>query len=201
LDDDLIRIFGGERIEKILDIFVGKDDESPIESKLLTNTLDESQKKVESFYYESRKKIFEYDEILNKQRQVLYSERRAILERNDFRELILQYSEDFVEEYLSNYKFHNDMDLKNLGFFLGIHIDLNFLKSLKKDELLQFFFEQIWIAYDLKEACFETYEIGLMKRVQKKFILNQIDDDDSFLLKSLATSLYSLELLSNSIRS
>lgn len=176
LEDDLIRIFGGERIGKIMDLFVGKEDESSIESKLLTNTLDESQKKVENFYYESRKKIFEYDEILNKQRQVLYAQRKIILETKNFRELILQYCEDFVEEYLFNSKLQNQTDLKNLGFFLGIDLDLNFLNSLKKENLFEIFCEQIWIAYDLKQASFETYEIGLMKKLQKKFILNQIDE-------------------------
>lgn len=176
LEDDLIRIFGGERIGKIMDLFVGKEDDSPMESKLLTNTLDESQKKVENFYYESRKKIFEYDEILNKQRQFLYAERKIILETKNFRELILQYCEDFIEEFLFNSKFQSDTDLKNLGFFLGIDVDLNFLNSLKKEDLFEIFCEQIWIAYDLKQASFETYETGLLKNLQKKFILNQIDE-------------------------
>ncbi len=157
-------------------IFVGNKEDTPIESKLLTNTLDESQKKVEKFYYESRKKIFEYDEILNKQRQVLYAERRILLETKNFRELILQYCEDFVEEYFFNCNFQNETDLKNLAFFLGIEVDLNFLKSFKKNQLFEFFCEQIWIAYDLKEASFETYEIGFLKNFQKKFILNQIDE-------------------------
>jgi preprotein translocase subunit SecA len=177
LEDDLLRIFGGEQVAKMLDFFVGNDDENPIESKFLTRILNQSQKKVESFFYESRKNLFEYDEILNKHRAVIYAERKEILKKNDFKKLIFQYTEDFVEEYLSNSKIKNtNSDLKNLGLFLGIHTDLNFLKSLKKIEKFKFFCEQIWIAYDLKERAFETYNSGLMQKFQKKIILTQIDE-------------------------
>jgi preprotein translocase subunit SecA len=146
LDDDLLRIFGGERIQKFVQQ-LKYTEEDPLQSPLLSKTIEESQKKVEFFYYESRKKIFDYDEILNKQRQVLYGERRSLLEVDDFRYFLFQYSEDFLKEYLLNCEEQEDLlSLKILGFFLGLKLDLNFLKSLNRQQIYQLFLQGIWVS-------------------------------------------------------
>jgi preprotein translocase subunit SecA len=177
LDDDLLRLFGGENIKNFMRT-LSPNDEGPLESVFLTKTLDQSQKKVESFYYESRKKIFEYDEILNKQRQVLYAERKELLERKNFRELLFQYAQDFLEEYLSKCKEKEDSTyaLKNLAFFLGLNIDITIFKGMDRQKIYEFFLEQILISYDLKYSFFDTQEQGLTEKIHKKFILNQIDE-------------------------
>jgi len=79
LEDNLLRIFGGDRIGKLMES-LKVDEDIPIESALLSKSLESAQKKVEAYYYDARKQLFEYDEVLNYQRQAIYSERRRILE-------------------------------------------------------------------------------------------------------------------------
>lgn len=91
LDDKLLRIFGGQKIQNFMqNQFL---DDSPLESKLLTKSLDSAQKRVEEAAYDSRKYLFDYDEILNKQRNVVYYERRKILESKSVRDKILAYGD------------------------------------------------------------------------------------------------------------
>ena len=84
LDDELMRIFGGERIRGIMERFK-IDDDTPIEAGILTASIERSQKKVESHHYETRKHVLEYDDVMNKQRSVIYAERRRVLEGHDLR--------------------------------------------------------------------------------------------------------------------
>ena len=80
LEDKLLRIFGGDQILGVMQN-IGFDDNTPLQSGLLNKSLESAQKKVESFYYDSRKQLFEYDQALNAQRNGVYSERRQILKK------------------------------------------------------------------------------------------------------------------------
>ena len=102
LEDNLLRIFGGDRIGKLMDS-LKVDDDIPIESILLSKSLESAQKKVEAYYYDARKQLFEYDEVLNYQRQAIYSERRRILESDNLRSWIIQYAETTVLDYFNAY--------------------------------------------------------------------------------------------------
>jgi len=102
LEDNLLRIFGGDKIGKLMDS-LRVDDDVPIESMFLNNSLESAQKKVEAYYYDARKQLFEYDEVLNYQRQAIYSERRRILESDNLRNWILQYAETTILDYFSSY--------------------------------------------------------------------------------------------------
>jgi preprotein translocase subunit SecA len=177
LEDDLLRIFGGEGIRNFMEIF-DYNDEVPLESPLLTKQLDQAQSRVEAFYFESRKRIFEYDDVLNKQRQVIFAERRSILEKLEYRELILQYAEDVLEELLESFETEEKLmnSIKTLGEFLGINGDLQFLSALSPYERYCFFCEQIWISYELKEAEFEAYGKGFITEIEKRYILSRIDN-------------------------
>ncbi|HZV79905.1 MAG TPA: preprotein translocase subunit SecA [Candidatus Binatus sp.] len=84
LDDELMRIFGGERIRGIMERFK-IDDDTPIEAGILTASIERAQKKVEAHHYEARKHVLEYDDVMNKQRAVIYAERRSVLEGHDLR--------------------------------------------------------------------------------------------------------------------
>ena len=94
LEDNLLRIFGGDRISNLMDALRVEDD-VPIESQLLNNSLESAQKKVEAYYYDARKQLFDYDEVLNYQRQAIYSERRRVLEAINLRDWVIQYAEDY----------------------------------------------------------------------------------------------------------
>jgi preprotein translocase subunit SecA len=97
LEDDLIKIFAGEKVEKWVQ-FLMQDTETPLESELLTNTLENAQKKVESFYSDSRKNIFQYDEILNTQRKQIFEARKEFFYKNFFHELIVHGGESFLDQ-------------------------------------------------------------------------------------------------------
>merc|ERR1712137_223199 len=92
LDDKLLRLFGGD---KILDLMqnVGLEDETPIQSAFLNRSLESAQKKVEAYYFDSRKQIFEYDQALNMQRNGIYSERKRIVQLANLRDWILEYGD------------------------------------------------------------------------------------------------------------
>ena len=84
LDDELMRIFGGERIRSTMELFK-LDDDTPIEAGILTKSIENAQKKVEAHNYEQRKHVLEYDDVMNKQRAVIYAERRRVLEGHNLR--------------------------------------------------------------------------------------------------------------------
>ncbi len=84
LDDELMRIFGGERIRSTMELFK-LDDDTPIEAGILTKSIENAQKKVEAHNYEQRKHVLEYDDVMNKQRTVIYAERRRVLEGHNLR--------------------------------------------------------------------------------------------------------------------
>ena len=88
LDDELLRIFGGERITKVFDTLRIEED-MPLESQLLTRAIENAQKKVENYNFDIRKTLLEYDNVLNKQREIIYNERKRVLDSEDVREHIL----------------------------------------------------------------------------------------------------------------
>ena len=102
LEDELMRLFGGERMTNIMNR-VGFTDETPIEAAMVTASLERAQKKVENHNYEARKYVLEYDDVMNKQREVIYGDRRAILEgKFDSREFMLQTLAQKVEDAVDN---------------------------------------------------------------------------------------------------
>lgn len=106
LDDNLFRIFGGDRLKSMMTAF--NIDELPIESQLLTKSLDEAQQKVEKYYFEIRKNLFEYDKVLNVQRERVYAERKSVLLATDLSCIIEEYVtktiDDIVEFHLASTK-------------------------------------------------------------------------------------------------
>ncbi|NP_050692.1 preprotein translocase subunit SecA (chloroplast) [Guillardia theta] len=180
LDDNLLRIFNGDKIAKIMDQ-LQIDEDLPIESKLLNSSLESAQKKVEAYYYDARKQLFDYDEVLNYQRQAIYFERRKILETNNLRSWILQYAETTIEQYIEDYfsKEANNLEacLANIEFLLGLNnfFDVIYCSTLNRNDLKQFIIQQLYIAYDLKESQIDLIETGLMRELERSFLLQKID--------------------------
>jgi preprotein translocase subunit SecA len=185
LEDNLLRIYGG--FSNMLEI-LGVEEFVPIESSLLSKSLDSAQQKVEAFHYESRKQVFEYDEVLNYQRQAIYSERRRILGSQNLKNWVLKYAETTIKDYVSQYVtattkesaeipvelpklLHKVEDLLGLPYCL----DLSIVKSFSVLELIEFLCQQMRIAYDLKETQIDLIETGLMRDLEKSFLLQKID--------------------------
>jgi preprotein translocase subunit SecA len=101
-EDDLIRIFSGDRIYRILDR-LGPGDDLPIESRMLTKTIEGAQKKVEEMNFNIRKRVLEYDDVLNKQREVIYRERRRVLEGEDLAEQARDWIAEVLVEHVDQF--------------------------------------------------------------------------------------------------
>src|SRR5207253_2065585 len=97
LDDDLMRIFGGERIKGMMNMLRVADDE-PIESRLVSRQIEGAQTKVEGHNFDARRYLVEYDDVMNKQREIIYGERRKVLEGADLRELVLSWVRKVIKD-------------------------------------------------------------------------------------------------------
>ncbi|MGF1498118.1 MAG: preprotein translocase subunit SecA [Elainellaceae cyanobacterium] len=184
LHDNLLRIFGGDRVAGLMNAFRVEED-MPIESGMLTRSLEGAQKKVETYYYDMRKQVFEYDEVMNNQRRAIYAERRRVLEGQDLKEQVIKYAEqtmdDIVEAYvnpeLPPEEWQLDKLVEKVKEFIYLLADLepSQIEDLTMGEMKTFLHEQVRIAYDLKEAQVEQVSPGLMRQAERFFILQQID--------------------------
>ncbi|MFM9046889.1 MAG: preprotein translocase subunit SecA, partial [Cyanobium sp.] len=184
LEDNLLRIFGGDRVAGLMNAFRVEED-MPIESGMLTRSLEGAQKKVETYYYDQRKDVFEYDEVMNNQRKAVYAERRRVLEGRELKLQVLGYGErtidDIVEAYVNPDLPPEEWDLKRLlekvKEFIYLLEDLTpeQLQGLGIDELKAFLQEQMRNAYDIKEDQVNQVRPGLMREAERFFILQQID--------------------------
>jgi preprotein translocase subunit SecA len=184
LEDNLLRIFGGDRVAGLMNAFRVEED-MPIESGMLTRSLEGAQKKVETYYYDIRKQVFEYDEVMNNQRKAVYAERRRVLEGRELKAQVVGYGErtmdDIVEAYVNPDLPPEEWDLDRLVSkvqeFVYLLADLKpeQLRGLSVEELKAFLQEQLRNAYDIKEGQIEQQRPGLMREAERFFILQQID--------------------------
>ena len=182
LDDKLLRIFGGDKILSMLQN-VGFQDGTPIESGFLNQSLESAQKKVESFYFESRKQLFEYDEALNTQRDCVYTERKRILKQTNLRFWILDFTERSLYDLFKYSQRTSTQTSKilqtRLKSLLGQPLELNSGKAQigqqVTPETLESWYQNADITYNLKELELELIEAGLLRELEKSFLLQQID--------------------------
>ncbi|NJK68855.1 MAG: preprotein translocase subunit SecA [Microcoleus sp. SU_5_3] len=184
LEDNLLRIFGGERVAGLMKAF-GVEEDMPIESGMLTRSLEGAQKKVETYYYDIRKQVFEYDEVMNNQRRAIYAERRRVLEGLDSKEQVIKYAEqtmdDIVGAYINPDLPSEEWELEKLVSkvkeFVYLLEDMtpDQLEDLSVDEIKTFLHEQVRNAYDIKESQVNAIRAELMRDAERFFILQQID--------------------------
>ncbi|MBD2504734.1 preprotein translocase subunit SecA [Anabaena azotica] len=184
LEDNLLRIFGGDRVAGLMEAFNVEDD-MPIESGMLTRSLEGAQKKVETYYYDIRKQVFEYDEVMNNQRRAIYAERRRVLEGQDLKEQVIKYAEKTMDEIVDYYinadlpseEWELDKLVDKVKEFVYLLSDMQAsqLEDMGVSEIKAFLHEQVRIAYDLKEAQIDQIQPGLMRQAERFFILQRID--------------------------
>lgn len=184
LEDNLLRIFGGDRVGRLMEMMRVEDD-MPIESKMLTNSLEGAQKKVETFYYDTRKQVFEYDEVMNNQRRAIYAERRRVLEGLDLKEQVIEYAEKTMGEIVDAYinpelppeEWQLDKMVAKVKEFIYLLEDLEpaHLEDMTVGEIKNFLREEVRKAYDIKENQIDSLQPGLMRQAERFFILQQID--------------------------
>ena len=184
LEDNLLRIFGGDRVAGLMNAFQVEED-MPIESGMLTRSLEGAQKKVETYYYDIRKQVFEYDEVMNNQRRAIYAERRRVLEGQDLKEQVVKYAEktmdDIVDYYINPDLPSEEWELEKLVdkvkefVYLLADMQSGQLEDMGMMEIKAFLHEQARIAYDMKEAQIDQIQPGLMRQAERFFILQRID--------------------------
>jgi preprotein translocase subunit SecA len=170
LDDELIKVFGGDNIKKWVEYLL-QDKDVPLEADLLTKSLENAQQKVESYNYDLRKNVFQYDDILNNQRQILFQARNEILSTNLYHELVLRLAETIFDEEIKKEKSRNQ-GINKLEKDFG-----NYSLYLKDSEKIinTNFYKEIWITNDLRTEHANIYENNFLKNNRIILFLEIID--------------------------
>ena len=180
LEDDLLRLFGSDNITMIMDK-VGMEEDQPIQHKLITNAIEKAQKKVEGRNFDIRKAILKYDDILNKQREVIYEQRSKVLFSDEMDEIIFglleKLIEDITEGYLSEKVHPSEWDLDGLvnylnKFFFTEEISSEDLEDKSKEEIKDYLIKFGKQNYKDKE---EKFNEENMNKIAKHIALRVID--------------------------
>jgi preprotein translocase subunit SecA len=180
LEDDLLRIFGSDRIAGLMGK-MGMEEGEPIEHSLISKAIENAQRRVEGHNFEIRKHLIEYDDVMNKQREVVYGQRRKILEGLELREMIREMSEELLDDVLDIFLDEKispeEWDLKSLSDKLfqqfSVKISLDGKEDLPEaDEIREQLLEQIWLTY-LKKV--ETIGPEVMDSLEQMVMLETID--------------------------
>jgi len=169
LEDELIKVFGGDNIKKWVE-YLMQDKDSALESSLLTNSLENAQKKIELYNYDLRKNIFQYDDILNNQRKQIFQARNELLCKNIYQDLFLRYSESFFDE-----EFKKQENFEKLEKWFGYYAGYFGKKEKKKTKENKDFYKEIWISNDLRYAESNIYQEGFLKITRSTNILSIFD--------------------------
>ena len=102
LEDDLMRIFGGDRVQNLMDS-LGLDEDIPIENKLITNTIESAQKKLEASNFAIRKQVLQYDDVVNQQREIIYKQRQMVLDGEDISGKLHEMMRQSIDDACANY--------------------------------------------------------------------------------------------------
>ena len=183
LDDNLLRLFGGPKIQNFMNNQVS--DNIPLESRFLTKSLDSAQERVEERSYQQRKSLFDYDDILNKQRNIIYYERRRILESTSIQPNILAYGEQIISELLLEFRksplYKKEMLIIIENLF-GYNLMLNRIKSTNVSsqtsdlyELKLYLLNEFWLIYQSKIVELGVYGEGILENLERNIILLNID--------------------------
>ncbi len=153
-EDDILRLFAGDRIKNIMDRMPGEEDE-PLESKLLTSVIESAQSKVEGRNFNIRKSVLEYDDVMNRQREIIYSQRDQVLDGENLRDTIMKMVTETMESLVNEYLPHDDKDNWNLE---GLR------EALKG-----------WILDDEDEDTF-VYDTDELEKLEKEYLVGELSD-------------------------
>jgi preprotein translocase subunit SecA len=181
LEDDLLRVFGGERVKALM-YRLGMTEGVPIESKLISRRIESAQEAVEAQNFEARKHLLEYDDVMNRQRETIYSIRRSALEGKDQKDYALGIAEDLARELVDTYCPRDEHpDKWNVNQFVSevlnqFGIDLKTAEvepaKFSHDELADTLVEKAKARYEEKEALFGS---PMMRWLERRIILDIVD--------------------------
>ena len=178
LDDDLMKIFGGDMITKVYNA-VGMDESIPIENKIISNAVESAQKKVEGRNFSIRKNVLKYDDVMNAQREIIYKQRRQVLDGENLKDNILNMIKSLAEEVvISQFAGDNDVNQEalntNIKNIFGVDIS-DFVKENAKDsnKIIEKLQEVALSEYDKKEAEIGSEELRELERVVMLKVVDQ----------------------------
>jgi len=181
LEDDLMRKFGSDTIKSMMDRF-GLSEDEPIESRMVSRAIETAQKRMEANNFEQRRLVLQYDDVLNQQREVIYKQRREVLERDSLKEVILNMAASVIDRLLEQYcpasEVPEDWDLEGLLaeaerlFLAPGRLTKDDLKRKEAPEIRDLFLQAVREEYDVKE---QQLGEGLMREFEKVVLLRNVD--------------------------
>jgi len=181
LEDDLLRIFGSDRLRTIMDK-LGMEDDEPIEHSMVSRAIENAQRKVEGHNFDIRKHLLEYDDVMNKQREVIYSQRREVLESDNIQPIIKDMVDELIEQVMADYVpakiAAEDWDWAAIKERVGQAFDLtldwpeeerNSMDSITFSEKLR---QAVGVAYELQEARNGTEQT---RQLERMVLLQMVD--------------------------
>ena len=182
LEDDLMRLFGGDRIQNMMEKF-DLDEDTPIENKMLTRAIENAQTTVESRNFQARKSVLEYDDVMNKQREIIYGQRKQVLDGMDIKQTVLNMLRSSIESQVAfAFGEHDKTDdehradaLKSCEgtYFPRGAVDANSLSGLSADDLTDRFYEAAEKYYEAKEAAVTS---PIMRELERVVLLRVVDE-------------------------
>ena len=177
LDDDLMKIFGGDKIIKVYER-LGADENMPINSKMISKAVESAQKKVEGKNFSIRKHVLQYDDVMNSQREIIYAQRKQVLDGENLKENVMKMMDDSIERLVNSYVSDNDIaNSESLLQDIEVSYGISEVEALKKDKVIA---EDI--ISELKEKTHKLYEdketeIGSdnMRELERVVILKVVD--------------------------
>ena len=176
LEDDLMRLFGSERIAFIMEK-LGIPEDQAIEHPWISRSIETAQRRVENHNFEIRKQLLEYDNVMNKQREVIYSRRRDVLEGKDVKEELFDYISEMLDEALVQYlpkDITEDLDLSALLDWLGAMFGLSIKKELldlekkNNEEIKEILLERITLIFKAKQEVVGSDQVDDIFRIDRK---------------------------------
>ncbi len=183
LEDDLMRLFGGERIQNMMNA-IGAEDDMPIEAKILTNSIQSAQMKVEARNFGIRKNVLQFDDVMNRQREIIYSQRSKVLDGEDISEVIKgmvkETIDSTVDRYLVDKEVHDNWNLESLrDYFLGwlttsddLRYDTQRLGEITDQEIKDMLNERAMKLYAMREKQFTP---PIMREIERVVLLRIVD--------------------------
>ena len=176
MEDDLLRLFGGDRMYRVMET-LNIDEDLPIEVKILSNTVESAQKKLESQNYAIRKHVLQYDDVMNKQREIIYTQRDQVLDEMDLHEKILSMFDETVADNIALYAPKGHEDSWNLvglrEYYLGWILDKDDkFDDMDSDQISDFLIERGHDLYEKREALFGS---DVMRDLERMILLRNVD--------------------------
>ena len=182
LEDDLMRLFGSDKIKGMMDK-LGMEEDEPIENKIVTSSIENAQKKVEERNFNIRKMVLEYDDVMNQQREVIYKERRKVLDQEDLRSTVMEFTHKIVDRAMSMYcppeSYSEDWDLKNMVRYCEEYfapfgeLKEEKLADLGRDEIGEYLHK---LADDIYASREEEISPEIMRELENLVMLKVVDN-------------------------